>query len=293
MTKEREGELYMVALSLLEGLFPVLSIISISLIGALHTYGFVVLFATLLLWAILYRQRRVSELLLPHAQKDLLLTSFYITLLFTLIFISLRYTTAGNVAVLLFMQLLFSYLYFNVLGKERLSPLHSWGAVMMGAGALVVLLPDDLHFNLGDALALAAAAVAPLANLYQKRARAHVGAITILTYRNLAAIPVIFVLALSFEASITFEAFSGALPWLLAIAFLVYVLAKILWIEALHRIPITKMSAMVALVPLFTLLFAYPILGELPSLRQLFGILPIIIGGYLITRPSAVPQESR
>jgi drug/metabolite transporter (DMT)-like permease len=290
MTKEREGELYMVALSLLEGFFPILSIISIGLIGALHTYGFVLVFATLLLAIILYKQRRTAELLLPHAQKDLLLTSFYITLLFTLIFISLRYTTAGNVAVLLFMQLLFSYLYFNVLGKETLSPLHSWGAVMMGAGALVVLLPDDLHFNMGDALALGAAAVAPLANLYQKRARSHVGAITILTYRNLVAIPVIFLLALLFEASITLEALRDALPFLLAIAVLVYVLAKILWIEALHRISITKMSAMVALVPLFTLIFAYFILDELPSMRQLFGIFPIIVGGFLITRPATASQ---
>jgi drug/metabolite transporter (DMT)-like permease len=244
----------------------------------------------LLLAIILYKQRRTAELLLPHAQKDLLLTSFYITLLFTLIFISLRYTTAGNVAVLLFMQLLFSYLYFNVLGKETLSPLHSWGAVMMGAGALVVLLPDDLHFNMGDALALGAAAVAPLANLYQKRARSHVGAITILTYRNLVAIPVIFLLALLFEASITLEALRDALPFLLAIAVLVYVLAKILWIEALHRISITKMSAMVALVPLFTLIFAYFILDELPSMRQLFGIFPIIVGGFLITRPATASQ---
>lgn len=278
----------MVLLSLLEGFFPILSFFSIAFIGALYSYAFVLVFATLILTALLYYQRKWHELFIRKAQKDLLLTSLYITTLFTLIFLSLRYTTAGNVAVLIFLQLLFAYLYFNVFGSERLTRLHSYGAIVMAAGALIILIPDDLRFNIGDALALAAAAIAPLANFYQKKARSHVGSITILTYRNMIAIPILFTLAFFFEADLTSENFVKALPYLLAISLLVYVLAKIFWIEALHRISITKMSAMVAIIPLFTLVFAYFILDEVPSLRQMSGIIPVLIGGYLITRPETI-----
>jgi len=76
-----------------------------------------------------------------------------------------------------------------------------------------------------------------------------------------------------------------ALPYLFLIATGIYVAAKIMWIEALKRISITKLSAMLALMPVFTLIFAYFYLGEVPQLRQILGILPVLIGGYLITRP--------
>jgi len=285
MKKEREGEMFMVILSVLESLFPIFSLFSIALIGALFSYAYVVVIAILVLMSILIVRKEFFSLFLPTAQKDLLLTSFFITLLFLLLFMSLRYTTAGNVAVLIFLQLLFSYLYFNIFGSERLTALHTLGALTMGVGAFLMLFPEELQFNIGDAMALGAAAVAPIANLFQKRARRHVGTIAILAYRNLVALPFLFALAITFEPLPTHHDLLKALPYLLANGILIYVIAKIFWIEALHRISITKMSAMVALIPLFTLLFAYLILHEAPTSRQLLGILPILLGGYLITRP--------
>lgn len=256
MRREREGELLMVFISILESLFPIISIYSIVLIGAIYSYAFILVIATVILTSLLIYKNEWLCLFNPHAQKDMLLTSFFITALFLLLFLSLRYTTAGNVAVLVFMQLLFSYLYFNLFGSENMRTLHLIGASFMGVGAVVMLMPDELKFNLGDLLALSAAAIAPMANLYQKRARQYVSTITILTYRNILAIPVVFAAAALFEPVPASDAFIKALPYLLANGILVYVLAKIFWVEALHRISITKMSAMLALIPIFTLIFA-------------------------------------
>ena len=287
MTREREGELFMLLLCILESCFPILSIIAIPLVGALYAYAIVIAVATVLLLLLLLRKGGLATLFTPAAQKDLLLTSFFITSLFLLVFLGLKYTTAGNMAVIIFLQLAFSYLYFNVFGSERLTPLHTIGAVIMSFGAILMLFPESFRLNAGDLMILAAAAIAPLANLYQKRARVHVGSMAILTYRNLVALPLLCLIAYSFEPLPGSDALIEALPYLLAIALLVYVAAKILWIEALHRISITKMSAMLALMPLFTLIFAYFVLDEVPTLRQMAGILPILLGGYLITRPEA------
>ena len=174
MNKEREGELMMLLLCVIESWFPILSIIAIALVGALYSYAFVITIATVALTLLLIRQKGAHLLFQRAAQKDLLLTSFYITLLFMLVFLGLRYTTAGNMAVIIFLQLGFAYLYFNVLGSERLMPLHTAGAIAMGIGAILMLLPEEFHVNAGDLMILAAAAIAPIANLYQKRARAHV-----------------------------------------------------------------------------------------------------------------------
>lgn len=285
MTKEREGELLMLGLSILESWFPILSIVAMSYVGALHTYMYSLVIAFFFYVAIMYKRKRFSELKNKAAYKDLLLTTFWITAIFTLIFIGMRYTTAGNMAVIVFLQVLFSYLYFNVLGKEKMTKLHLMGAVIMGIGALIILFPKDFMFNKGDWLILVSAAMAPIVNLYQKRARVYCSAETILGFRTVVGFPIVALLAYILEPSVTYEAFLSALPYLFLIAAGVYVAAKIMWIEALNRMSITKLSAMLALMPVFTLFFAYIYLDEVPEFRQLLGIVPVLVGGYLITKP--------
>ncbi len=286
MQEERKGEIYMLLLSLIESWFPILSLFSIPLIGAIYSYTFAIVIATVIFLALVVYQKKVPELFQKNALKDLLLTTLFINLLFVLVFIGLQYTTAGNMAVIIFLQLLFAYLYFNLFGSDTLSPMHTAGAAVMGVGALTVLVPDDLSFNRGDLIILIAAAIAPYANLYQKRARSYVSSETILAFRNVVALPVIFALAYLFEPVPTAENLIKATPYLLIIGFLVFGLAKVLWIEALHRISITKVSAMLALPPIFTLVFAYFTLDEVPNIRQMLGIIPILVGGYLITKPA-------
>lgn len=285
MTQEREGELFMVGVAVLESWFPILSIVSMSYIGALHTYTYSLIVALFFFIAIMYKRNRFQELQNREAYKDLVFTSFWITTLFLLIFIGMRYTTAGNMAVIIFLQLLFAYLYFNVFGKEKMDRLHSVGAAIMGIGAMVILLPNDFTFNKGDLLILTAAAIAPLANLYQKRARKHCSSETILGFRTVMGLPFIGALAWYFEPAVTYEGFIQALPYIFLIGTVIYVLAKILWIESLHRISITKVSALTGLLPVMTLFFAYFYLHEVPTLRQVIGIVPVLIGGYMLTRP--------
>ena len=288
MTKEREGELLMLGLAMIESWFPILSIVAMSYIGALHTYMYSLVIALVFFIAMMLKRNRFEELKNKEAYKDLLLTSFWITTLFLLVFIGMQYTTAGNMAVIIFLQLLFAYLYFNVLGKEQIDTLHLIGAFIMGVGALIILVPNDLSFNKGDLLIFIGSAIAPFANFYQKRARTYCSSETILGFRTIVGLPFIAAMAWYFEPATTYESFMSALPYLLIIGIAVYVISKIMWIEALHRISITKVSAMMGLVPVMTLLFAYFYLNEVPALRQIMGIIPVLIGGYLITKPLKV-----
>jgi drug/metabolite transporter (DMT)-like permease len=285
VTKEREGELLMLGLSMLESWFPILSIVAMSYVGALHTYMYSLMIALVFFVAIMYKRNRFGELKNKAAYKDLLLTTFWITSIFTLIFIGMRYTTAGNMAVIVFLQVLFSYLYFNVFGNEKMEKMHLAGAVIMTVGALIILIPEDFALNKGDLLILASAAMAPIVNLYQKRAREHCSAETILGFRTVLGLPFVALMAYMFEPTVSEQALVSALPYIFLIATGVYVVSKIMWIEALSRIAITKLSAMLALLPVMTLFFAYLYLDEVPQIRQLAGIIPVLIGGYLITKP--------
>jgi len=282
------GDVYALLLSVLEGLFPVFTLVTVAAFGALHAYFYTILLATTVLLALIGWRGELTALFDRGARLDLLLTSLFITSLFVLIFIALRYTTAGNVAVILVLQLLFSYLYFNVIGRERMSLAHSIGAALMGVGAIVVLFPEEFRLNGGDALALGAAAIAPIANYFQQRARRRVSSIVVLGFRNIVALPVLWLLALMLEPAANLFGDYPALLLLVGNALLIFVVAKVLWVEALNHISITRLSAMASFIPVFTLLFAWVLLGEVPQLRQVLGVMPVILGAWLMTRPSVI-----
>ena len=290
---ERRGEVYALLLSLLEGFFPIFTLVTVAAYGAFYAYFYTIVIATIVLLFLVWKKGLLAALSSSGARKDLLLTSLFITSLFLLIFVALRYTNPGNVAVILVLQLFFSYLYFNVIGGDRLSLLHSLGAAMMGVGAAIILFPEDWQLNVGDLYALAAAAIAPVANYYQQRARRQVASIVVLSFRNLVALPFILLLAFLFEPWANPFSNMMALGYLLINAGLIFVLAKILWVESLHYISITKLSAMASFIPVFTMLFAWWLLGEMPGLRQIAGAVPVMAGAYLMTRRPVVVSPDR
>ncbi len=82
-----------------------------------------------------------------------------------------------------------------------------------------------------------------------------------------------------------------ALPYLFISGFLIMGLSKIFWLEAIYLISITKATAMAALVPLLTIFFAFLFLDEVPTFVQILGTIPIVLGGFLITRPVKREEE--
>jgi len=99
-------------------------------------------------------------------------------------------------------------------------------------------------------LIMIGAAIAPIANYFSKRTRKHCSSETILGFRTFVALPVIGLFAWVFEPNIDYH-------------------------------DITKLSAMLAIIPMMTLFFAYLYLGEVLETRQLLGIVPVLVGGYL------------
>lgn len=284
LTHQRKGELFAISLTLIEGWFPIFATFTVAALGALHAYTYSLGIATLFLMVWWVFRKRHNDLKKREAYWSLLMVSLLITSVFALVFLGLRYTSTNNVAIILFLQVLFSYLFLGRRTGEKLNAKHTLGAILMTLGALLVLFPKQFALHLGDGLVLLAAIIAPFANLYQKKARRHVSSETILMVRTLLAWPVIYLLAISFEPSPSWDAINQQWLWLLLTGGLVFVVSKILWVEALHLLPITKVNALYALAPLMTIGLSYLVLNQIPTASQLVGILPILLGGYLLTR---------
>lgn len=283
---QRKGEFFALSLTLIEAWFPIFASFTVAALGGLHAYFYSLLIAVLFLAVWWGLRGKIHEIKNRQAWSDLAMTSLFITSLFALTFVGLQYTSATNVAIILFLQILFSYLFLGRRKEEALDLQHAFGALLMTLGALLVLFPGEFALRLGDGLVLLAAMIAPVANFYQKKSRAQVSSETILLTRSLIALPFILGLAVWFEASPSWESLSSQWLWLLLTGFLVFFVGKVLWVEAIYRLPITKVNALFAFAPLMTMGLAYAVLDETPELFQVMGMVPILFGGYLITRPS-------
>jgi drug/metabolite transporter (DMT)-like permease len=286
LADQRSGERFAFGLTIIEAWFPVLAVLAVSSLGGLHTYFYSLIIAVCILFIIHFvkRKRFIKKDL--NALFPLFLTSLLTTAMFAFIFIGLQYTSANNMAILMFMQVFFSYVYFYKNKTESLTLQQSLGAFLMLIGAMIVLFPEKIQLGLGDALIIFAAMIAPIANYWQKRSRSFVPSETILLVRSLFAIPVLFILAKWMEPDVSWKMIQEQWFWLFMIGSLVFVVAKLWWIEAIYLLSITKVSAIFAFSPMMTLALSYWILDDMPTIHQIIGVFPIIMGSVLITRHS-------
>lgn len=283
ITRERQGELFMLMETLTWSCFPIITQLMFHALSPLGVMFYSMLFTLLFFAIVLLFRPRSSATNFKKAMPSLLLTSLFITLLFIFVYTGLEYTSANNAALILFLQLFFSYFYFHVIGKAPMHYVHVGGALLMAIGALSILLPGKLQMNKGDLFILLAALIAPLANLFQKKTRKYLQATEILFLRTLFAIP--FLALLLFSSSFSSPHKPMEVIWLVLLnGFFFFGVSKLFWIEAIYRISITKASALGALSPMFTIFFSYTFMGYKPSMEQILAGLCIILGGFILTR---------
>jgi drug/metabolite transporter (DMT)-like permease len=154
-------------------------------------------------------------------------------------------------------------------------------------GASIVFLPDVLahaSVNKGDLLIVLGVTFAPFINYYQRRAREKTNSETVLIIRTAIGIPLMLVFAYVMGESTTVPAVLSVLPFIIASGILAFGFSKILWLEGINRIPITKAVALASFFPIATLFFAFLILGQSPTAFQVFSFIPLFIGVLLLTR---------
>ncbi|MDC0358260.1 DMT family transporter [Oligoflexia bacterium] len=283
MRKEREGEIFVTLEAIFWGLFPVITILSVNTLPPLFCAGVSTLVAALFFAVVLTIKKEWHQLKVTAAWKNILLATFYIGFLFYgLLFWGISLTTAGNASIILLMEVFFSVVVLRAWGKERLTAQELKGATLMVVGAAIVLFPGKIELRLGDLIVLLAPVFTPFGNYYTQKARREVSSSLIMFVRSLisglALLLIAFVIGGLPERGAVVE--SGM--FLLINGVLILGLSKLFWIEAIHRISISKAISMASISPLFALIFAYFFLAEIPTAWQICGLLPVLVGVWLL-----------
>jgi len=285
LSSQRLGELYLIGGILLWSIFPIFAQLSYSQVSPYTSLAVSSFFSALFFGIILSFRRRWKELLNVQALIYTLYSTFFVGILFYLLyFLSLQYSSAGNVSILALSETFFSFLLFHVWRKEYIPKIHIYGAVLILLGAGIVLIPAMTGFHIGDILILIGAAIVPFGNFYVQKARRMINTETIMFVRGLVGSLVIFLFSLIFKVASPLPQIIQSLPFLVANGVLIFGLSTMLWVEGIHRVPVTKANGLSSLGPIITLFFAWIIFRTSPTSWQLLSFIPMFIGVILISK---------
>lgn len=284
ISETKKGDFFILAQSTIWAIFPVVAILSYASLPPLVSLGFSTLIAAGFFAVVLTYKRIWKEAWNFKAIKYLFFVALFNGLLYhSLFYLALKYTSAGNASIVGMTEIFFSYMLFNVWKKEFFSWQHVVGSVLMIAGALIVLLPKSGGWNAGDLLVVAAAISAPFGNNFMKKARGMVKSEIVMFIRSAFAVPMIFFVSWAFSEKYSLQQLGGSWFFIIINGLLVLGFSKLLWVEGIHRISVTKANALSSVAPLLTLLFAFLILGQQPVVWQFFAFLPLCAGLIFLT----------
>lgn len=285
MDKERAGELLVLSAAFLWALFPIITKIIYNNISVLHTAGLSALFGAIFFLIVSCWKKTFPEWKNKKAYAPVMITTLIIGVAFYgLIFFSLNYTTASNVAILSLMEVFFTIIVLRILKKEMLDKRQTIGSVLMVLGAFLIMVKAGFSFNKGDLIVIAATAIAPFGNYYAKRAREYVSSSTIMLFRNLTAGIIFLAVGSLISPTPSFTTTKASILLLVINGLILFGAVKLMWLESIHRILIGKAISLNAVSPLFTLIFAFILLKEIPTMWQIMGFIIVSIGVYLLTK---------
>ncbi|MBU0757613.1 MAG: DMT family transporter [Nanoarchaeota archaeon] len=283
--REISGDALGILTFFINSFFPIFSVLALLKVLPLFTAAFSVFFQLIFFAALFVIQNRWKELKKTKAWKYIAVTTFTNTILATiLLFFGLQKTTAGNASLVLLMEILFSFLFLGILKKEKVTRQNIIGVIIMMIGATIIFFPKTTGINSGDFLILLCTILYPIGNYMQQKVRKEISTTTIMLLRSILGSLFLFIFAYIYSTPPTIVDLRQSALFLAANGILFFGIVNILWLEAIHRIPITKAISFSTMTPVFTMMFSYFILKEIPTIYQILGAVPIIIGAHLVIK---------
>ncbi|MFA5925799.1 MAG: DMT family transporter [Parcubacteria group bacterium] len=283
LDREKKGDAYILLGAVIWGFFPIITTLTFATLSPLTSLGWSTLFAAVFFAVLLTARKKWPEIRKKEALKDILMTTLLLSVVYYFFYyFGLKFTSPGNVSLIALTEIFFSFIFFQLWRKVDFPPAHIFGALLMLSGAGIVLYPNFSSFHSGDFLILAACFIAPFGNFFQQRARKNAGSEAILFVRSLFGAILIFALAAALGENVFALDLSKSFLFLLVNGFIMFGFSKIIWIEGIHRISVTKANALSAITPLLTLLFVWMIFHNAPTAFQLLAFVPMFFGVFLL-----------
>ncbi|MGD2040039.1 MAG: DMT family transporter [Anaerolineae bacterium] len=164
--------------------------------------------------------------------------------------------------------------------KERLTPMEIVGMVLSLTGIVIMRLTLRFEYTTGFWLVLLGSVFFGLTEFLSKIAVRHVGPV-ILTYIRNLFLAVFFWLAFAISGQ-SCDGLELVWPGVIALGFLGPIMSRMSYLMALKRISLSRVAVISQSQPVFVILIALLVLGQLPTFREVTGGIFLTVGCILM-----------
>ncbi len=209
-----------------------------------------------------------------------------------LVFQALAITGVNNIILIGRLQLPLTMVLSVWLLQERVNRWEIMGAFTAFIGVILTVIlqtPGMKMLNmgagvgLGEILAAVSAVISVISTIIIKRSLSHIPIGIFSIFRTALGTVVFFFIALILYGQNHFmDVFSPFLwQWMLIYGAVIVVLGQLFWLKGLRASTISEASLAGSFTPIFSIIAAYLILGEVPTLAQYIGGSLVIFGIFL------------
>lgn len=220
---------------------------------------------------------------LPRRFQGLLILAAIVSTIYpALLFTALEQTTVTNVVLLSrfngIVYVLLAFLFFR--DSLRVPEVIGYGIIGVGVGILVAANNAGMQIRQGDFFILLATLFFAFTEVISRKILPKVSIQTYVFFRNFVSSIIFFVAAMIFFGPEHFmDAFMGDL-WILMVVYSVFtiVAAQVLWLRAVQSVSAKVVANTQMLNPVFSIAFAFVLLGEVPMSMQWIVMTVIAVG---------------
>ena len=289
--KKSNGEMFLLTSAILEGLFPIIAHHSSQVFPPISFLTASSLIAAVIFFLYLLLSGQFPQKIPKKAILYSLGVAVFVMMTYTLIFVGTSMTSAINTSLILQAEVLFAFIVGSLVLNERIKSEKILGAIFIVGGTTLVLFNGTVILNRGDLLILLATMIFPIGNTFAKKAMTLISNSTLLFLRYTFGSVLLIAASFLFEGDRLLAAdFPVEKLWLIpTYAVLILVSSKVCWYMGLKTHSIGRSTSIIISAPAFSLLFAYFLLGEIPTIYQISGFMLTIIGITVLARLLPLP----
>lgn len=293
--RTRAGYAFMSAEVLFGATMPIVIKLSYASLQPVFAAAIAMFMASVFFAAVVTLRGRWSDLLVRKAWYDVLrMTLLIVVGFYALYYWGLQRTSAANAAIISRFEIVTSIVVLGLLSRhERVTRAQVIGGGCMMAGIVLALFAGTTKPGIGDMAIVFGTFLTPLGNVSQQRARAMISGEAVFLLRSLIGGSLLLCIAFLIETPPTAAQLRSSLPLMLFAGIAYFGFGKLLWVEALHRLPITTAIPLASVGAVLTIFLAAPVLDEPVRGLQLLALIPVFIGIRMLTRtpPKYLPEE--
>ncbi len=292
-SQERIGMVFVIIVILAAAIGPVVTKLAVGVFSPLFAASMASLLGCIISLVVLIKNRKLGVIFDMGNLPSLFVVGLFGAVAYLLFFYGVSLTSGVNAAILLQAEPVYALLLGYFLLREKITAKQILFTLMILAGVASVIYNGAAALNFGDFLILATTLFYQVSHVIARKRMDKIGIFAVHAGRYLFGGLVLLMLSTVFGQN-QFSLLANPFNLLSALVLGVVVawLSTIAFYAAIQRINLSKVTAMIMPYPVLSIVLAWLVLKEAPSLYQIAGLIIMLTGVFFLARIKSEKRPS-